>query len=57
MKKLVFSVFLCVLFSSDSFSQSPRRCGCKTWRQWKASIPNTEGESRWKRRVLYDKYL
>lgn len=57
MKKLVFILILSILFSSNAFSQSPRKCGCKTWRQWNSSIPQSKGESRWKRKHLYDRYL
>jgi len=57
MNKFRFGVIVCVLFSLTTFAQSPRKCGCKTWRQWNASIPKKEEESRWKRRHLYDVYL
>ena len=57
MKKFFFSLILCMLFSFAGSAQSPRKCGCKTWRQWSSSIPKKEGESRWKRRHLYDVYL
>jgi len=52
-----FVLILCSLFSLAAFSQSPRKCGCKTWRQWNSSIPKSPGESRWKRRHLYEVYL
>jgi hypothetical protein len=57
MKKRVTVLMIGLCFSLGAFSQSPRKCGCKTWRQWNSSIPKNEGESRWKRRQMYDVYL
>lgn len=57
MKKISFILGLFLLFSVNGFSQSLRKCGCKSWRQWNSSIPKSKGESRWKRKYLYDKYL
>jgi hypothetical protein len=57
MKKQFYILIMGLLFSFAAFSQGPRKCGCKTWRQWNSSIPKEEGESRWKRKHYYDVYL
>lgn len=57
MKKYLSILTIGLFFSFTAPAQSPRKCGCKTWRQWSTSIPKKEGESRWKRRQLYDAYL
>jgi len=46
MKRYFLLLLFLFFFSQKSFSQSLRRCGCKTWREWKAASPNT-AESRW----------
>jgi hypothetical protein len=56
MKRYVFILMFFVFASSKSFSQSLRKCGCQTWREWKAANPNNSKESRWARISRYEKY-
>jgi hypothetical protein len=56
MKTLVF-LLLAISFQQVSFSQSPRKCGCETWRQWNASIQSSTKDTTANKKREYHKYL
>lgn len=57
MKKQFIVLITVLLTSICAFSQSPRKCGCKTWREWNSEVPKGTDDTRWKRKHNYDVYL
>lgn len=55
MKKYLLILLLTLIFSSQAFTQSLRKCGCQTWKEWNLSTPNHE-ESRRERIKNYEVY-
>jgi hypothetical protein len=55
MKKYLLILLLTFLLQDKSFSQSLRRCGCQTWREWNSSNQGAEN-SRRERIRNYEKY-
>ena len=49
-------IVLTLLLSSGASSQSFRKCGCKTWKEWNTSNPIIAENSRRERVRNYEKY-
>ncbi len=55
MKKYLLFLLLSPLVSNKAFSQTLRKCGCQTWRQWKSEAKIAE-DTRSEKRQKYAKY-
>jgi hypothetical protein len=55
--KKIFSLLIIVTVHQTVFSQSPRQCGCKTWRVWKSELPASNNDSRSNKKKQYAEYL
>jgi hypothetical protein len=54
--KKIFSLLIILTVHQSVFSQSPRQCGCKTWKEWRSELPASD-ESRSNKKKQYNEYL
>jgi hypothetical protein len=56
MKSIVF-VLIVLACSKQGFAQSPRKCGCKTFRQWSRDASELKEANRRNKKKEYNTYL
>ncbi len=50
MKKYLLFLIIGAFYTNQGFTQTLRKCGCQTWRDWYKAEKKTEGSRREKKR-------